>query len=63
MNAFIAGVQQPVIGMLHAPPLPGAPRYGGDFAAVERAVLHDAEALAQGGVHALMLENFGDAPV
>jgi len=61
MSALV-DVAKPVIGMLHAPPLPGAPRYGGDFAAVERAVLRDAEALAEGGAHALMLENFGDAP-
>ncbi len=61
MSALV-DVAKPVIGMLHAPPLPGSPRYGGDFAAVERAVLRDAEALSQGGVHALLLENFGDAP-
>lgn len=48
--------------MLHAPPLPGAPRYGGDWPAVVRRVLDDAAALAEGGVDGLMLENFGDAP-
>src|SRR5213593_2473875 len=53
---------QPVIGVLHAPPLPGSPRYGGDFRGIVDAVLQDAEALADGGVHALLLENFGDAP-
>jgi len=55
-------VAKPVIGMLHAPPLPGSPRYGGSFDAVRRHVLADAEALVEGGVHGLMLENFGDAP-
>jgi membrane complex biogenesis BtpA family protein len=53
---------RPVIGVLHAPPLPGSPRYGGDLAAVEAAVLRDADALATGGTHALLLENFGDVP-
>ena len=53
---------RPVIGMLHAPPLPGSPHFGGDMAAAKDAVLRDAEALAAGGVHALLLENFGDAP-
>lgn len=51
-----------VIGMLHAPPLPGSPRYGGNLAAVTAAVLRDADALTAGGVHGLMLENFGDVP-
>lgn len=51
-----------VIGMLHAPPLPGAPRYDGNLAAVRERVLADADALATGGVHGLMIENFGDAP-
>lgn len=52
----------PAIGMLHAPPLAGSPRYGGDWRALLAAVLRDAETLVQGGVHGLMLENFGDAP-
>jgi membrane complex biogenesis BtpA family protein len=51
-----------VIGMLHLPALPGAPRFGGDLGAVRDAVLRDAEALAAGGVNGLMLENFGDVP-
>ena len=51
-----------VIGMLHLPALPGAPRFGGDVGAVRDAVLRDAEALAAGGVDGLMLENFGDVP-
>jgi membrane complex biogenesis BtpA family protein len=53
---------RPVIGMLHAPPLPGSPRYAGDWTGVVQSVLGDCEALIAGGVHGLMLENFGDAP-
>jgi uncharacterized protein len=53
---------RPVIGMLHAPPLPGSPRYAGDWPGVVQHVLDDCEALIAGGVHGLMLENFGDAP-
>src|SRR2546430_14170914 len=55
---------EPVIGMLHLPPLPGSPAYdlAGGMAALREAVLRDADALAAGGIHALMLENFGDVP-
>jgi membrane complex biogenesis BtpA family protein len=56
------GSSQPLIGMLHAPPLPGSPEYGGDWPAVESHVLHDAQVLAESGMHGLLLENFGDAP-
>uniref|UniRef100_A0A7C2JZT3 BtpA/SgcQ family protein n=1 Tax=Schlesneria paludicola TaxID=360056 RepID=A0A7C2JZT3_9PLAN len=55
-------IVHPVIGMVHAPPLPGSPRYGGDWAAVEQHVLADVAALVTGGVHGLMLENYGDTP-
>lgn len=53
---------KPVIGMVHLPPLPGSPGCAGDLAAVVEHALRDAEALLSGGVHALLLENFGDAP-
>ena len=52
----------PLIGMLHAPPLPGSPRYGNDWPGVIAHVLRDAEALVSGGFPTMMLENFGDAP-
>jgi uncharacterized protein len=51
-----------VIGMIHLRPLPGSPRFGGDLSAVRDAAVRDADALAAGGVHGLMIENFGDAP-
>ena len=53
---------RPVIGMLHAPPLPGSCDYGGDFDRVRRHVIRDADTLVSGGVDGLMLENFGDSP-
>ena len=53
---------KPVIGMLHLLPLPGAPNARGSLAEVLARALADAEALAMGGCHALMLENFGDVP-
>jgi membrane complex biogenesis BtpA family protein len=50
--------------MLHLPPLPGAPRSTASTTIdqIRDALLRDADALASGGVHGLMLENFGDVP-
>ncbi len=53
---------KPVVGLVHIAPLPGSPRYGGEVRAVRDAVLRDAEALVESGIHGLLLENFGDAP-
>jgi membrane complex biogenesis BtpA family protein len=52
----------PLIGVIHAPPLPGSPRYAGDMAAILAAVARDAAVLARAGFDAVLLENFGDAP-
>ena len=52
----------PVVGMLHLPALPGSPAFDGSCQEIEAAVLRDAEALAEGGVHGLLLENYGDVP-
>ena len=53
---------QPVIGMVHLEPLPGSPRYSGNMQTVLQAAEQDASTLAQGGVSALLIENFGDVP-
>jgi membrane complex biogenesis BtpA family protein len=53
---------KPVIGMVHLPALPGSPRFSGDVRAIRDAALRDAEALAAGAVHGIMMENFGDVP-
>ena len=56
-------VPRGIIGVLHLPPMPGDPRYrAGGFGEVESHVLNDAEMLVEGGVDALILENFGSAP-
>lgn len=60
------GTTKPLIGMVHLPPLPGAPKASGDGAeamevVVDRAT-RDATALDRGGVDAVMVENFGDVP-
>ncbi len=59
---FAGDQAKPIIGMLHLPPLPGAPDYSGDIRAVRERVPADAQVLARGGVSGLMLENFGDTP-
>ena len=56
------GVARPVVGMVHLGPLPGSAQYAGHLGEVRDAALHDAELLAEGGVHGLMIENFGDVP-
>jgi len=52
----------PIIGMVHLPPLPGAPGFEGTRADLRERVHRDATALESGGVDGIMLENFGDAP-
>jgi len=51
-----------VVGMIHLPALPGAPGFAGKLDSIYDTILSDARALAAGGVHALMMENFGDIP-
>lgn len=50
------------VGVIHLLPLPGGPRPSPGFAAARERALADAAALAEGGAHAAILENFGDAP-
>lgn len=59
----IFGRGKVLIGMIHCPPLPGAPRYrGGGMGPILDACLRDAERLVSGGMHGLMVENHGDIP-
>ncbi len=51
-----------IVGMIHLAPLPGSPRWDGSMARVVALALADARALAEGGVDAVLVENFGDAP-
>ena len=55
-------IRCPIVGMIHLVPLAGAPRYGGDPRLVQQRAHEDAAALVEGGVHGLMVENFGDTP-
>jgi membrane complex biogenesis BtpA family protein len=60
----VFGTGKPVVGMVHLPALPGAPRYDHEAGRerLHEVARRDAERLAAGGVDAVMVENFGDAP-
>lgn len=56
-------VAKPLIGVIHLPPLPGAPRYAGEpMADICRAAIRDAQTLATGGIDGIMVENASDMP-
>jgi uncharacterized protein len=57
----LIGARRPIIGMVHLRPLPGSPGHDG-MATVLDAALRDADALATGGVDAVLIENYGDVP-
>ncbi|MEO2241163.1 MAG: BtpA/SgcQ family protein [Euryarchaeota archaeon] len=50
-----------IIGVVHLPPLPGSPRARDMEEVIERAI-RDASRLEEGGVDAVLVENYGDAP-
>jgi len=52
----------PVIGVVHLLPLPLSPRWQGSLQAVVDRAEQEAVALASGGVHGILVENFFDAP-
>jgi membrane complex biogenesis BtpA family protein len=62
MSIEIFKSNHPVIGMFHLPPLPGSPNWSGSLVELNEQVLADFDALSQGGVHGILVENFGDAP-
>ena len=49
-------------GVVHLPPLPGAPRPSAGWSSVLERALADADALVRGGLDGLIIENLGDAP-
>ena len=51
-----------LVGVVHLPPLPGAPRSSAACSAIAEGAVADARALAAAGFDAVILENFGDAP-
>src|SRR5215475_4877866 len=53
---------KPIIGMIHLEALPGSPAYEGNIQSVTKNALRDLERLVDGGIDAIMIENFFDAP-
>ena len=60
----IAGLlpKKSLLGVVHLPALPGAPGYGGKLDPIRHSMRRDLLALNKGGAHAVIIENFGDAP-
>ncbi|AMW28894.1 MULTISPECIES: photosystem I biogenesis protein BtpA [Oscillatoriales] len=58
----IFNTENPIIGVVHLLPLPTSPRWGGDIKAVIDRAEQEATALASGGVHGIIVENFFDSP-
>lgn len=59
----IFGRPKALIGMVHCPAFPGAPRYrGAGMETIYDACMRDAEALIEGGMHGIVIENHGDVP-
>jgi hypothetical protein len=61
LNALF-GTSRPLIGMVHLPPLPGAPLTGPPLPALAEWAIAQAELLSAAGLDAIILENYGDAP-
>ena len=51
-----------LIGVVHLPPLPGSPGWGGDMGWVLDRAQEEASVLEQGGANGIIVENFGDVP-
>ena len=64
-NALVElfGVPRPVIGVVHARPLPGSPAYDGEpIEGIYAAAVEDARSYRDAGLHGLIVENHGDIP-
>jgi membrane complex biogenesis BtpA family protein len=54
---------KPIIGMVHLPPLPLSPKWADEgYESILHCALQDAQALQQGGIDGIILENQNDLP-
>lgn len=58
----VFGVRKPIIGVIHLTPLPGSPRWDEQMEPIFLRAEQEAAALASGGAHGVIIENFFDAP-
>lgn len=58
----VFGTKKPIIGVIHLLPLPGSARWDGRMEPIFLRAEQEAAALATGGVHGIIIENFFDAP-
>jgi len=58
----VLGLTKPLVGVVHLPPLPGAPGFRGPFERVLARALADARAYLEQGMDGLLVENYGDLP-
>ncbi|RLG87202.1 MAG: hypothetical protein DRO18_03490 [Thermoprotei archaeon] len=59
----VLGIEKPVIGMVHLRPLPNTPKYRDE--SIDELLDHalrEAKALIEGGIDAILVENFNDVP-
>lgn len=59
---FREAISPAAVGMIHLGALPGSPGWGGRWDAVQQLALSDAAALHEGGLRAVMIENYHDVP-
>src|SRR5262245_6591905 len=62
LRSWLAGERPVFVGVVHLLATPGAPGFTGGLTAVLERAASDARALVDGGVDALLVENYGDAP-
>jgi uncharacterized protein len=55
-------LERTLIGMVHLAPLPGSPRWESSMEHAIGLAVADARALSEGGMDALLVENYGDVP-
>jgi membrane complex biogenesis BtpA family protein len=58
----IFGTAKPIIGVIHLLPLPGSARFDNQLETIFLRAEQEAAALASGGAHGIIIENFFDAP-
>jgi len=62
MKSLFTNGRKTLIGVVHLLPLPGSPRWRGNFEQLIELAVNDADSYQRGGADAVCIENFGDVP-